>query len=373
MAAPIAFLKRPLVASLIIGLAVAPGLGACTPDASAPGGQIASDDPCTGPRGQLTSIGDYFTQAMVVGAVGGAALGALTGALVSGGDLESTLAGAAVGGVAGAAAGYYSAKSEANSNPTQLVGGVYKDLYTENQQIDRTTTAFRAVRACRTAEADRIRADYRAGRLSADDARAKLADVKKKFEWEVQYAEEVGGKMNERGEQYTYAATEISHFDGRTTPPAPSAASYQVSGPVLSRVASKSTRVRELPSTSSRQIGGLKAGEVVEARVVSGTSGQWMRVRLADGTPGFVSASLLVTADKYRGETTAVASRAEPQVSAPPPQSAGGVVQLAETNQIKQRALADDVSESRSVLSSATFELDQPITMAPGTGHRTPA
>lgn len=373
MARSIAFLKRPLVASLVLGLAVAPGLGACTPDASAPGGQIASNDACSSQRGQLTSIGDYFTQAMVVGAVSGGALGALTGALVSGGDLESTLAGAAVGGVAGAAAGYYSAKAEANSNPAQLVGGVYKDLYSENQQIDRTTTAFRAVRACRTAEADRIRADYRAGRLTADEARAQLADVKKKFEWEIKYAEEVGGKMNERGEQYSYAATEISHFDNRTPPPAARAASYQVAGPVLSRVASKSTRVRELPSTSSRQIGGLKAGEVVEARVVSGTSGQWMRVRLADGTPGFVSASLLVEPGKYRGETQTVASRAEPQASAPPPQSAGGVVQLAETNQIKQRALSDDVSESRSVLSSATFELDQPITLAPSGEDRSAA
>lgn len=373
MSLSVALMKRPLVAGLILGLAVAPGLAACTPDASAPGGQIASDDACGSQRSQLTSIGDYFTQAMIVGAVSGAALGALTGALVSGGDLESTLAGAAIGGVGGAAAGYYSAKAEANSDRGSLVGGVYKDLYSENQQIDRTTTAFRAVRACRTAEAERIRADYRAGRMTADEARAKLADVKSKFEWEVKYAEEVGGKMNERGEQYSYAATEISHFDASTRPPVATAATYQVSGPVLRLVASKSTRVRELPGTSSRQIGGLKAGETVEARAVSGASGQWMRIRLADGTPGFVSASLLVSPDKYKGNATAVASRPDVQTSAPPPQSAGGVVQLAETNQIKQKALADDVSESRSVLSSATFELDQPITLMPGAGDRSPA
>lgn len=371
MSAPATFFKRRLPAALAIGLLVGPGLVACGPDYSAPGGQIAANDPCTSQRGQLTSIGDYFNQAMIEGAVAGAALGALTGALLSGGDLESTLAGAAVGGVAGAAAGYYTAKQEANSDRTVLVGGVYKDLYSENQQIDRTTAAFRAVRACRTAEANSIRADYRAGRITADDARAKLADVKNKFEWEVKYAEDIGGKMNERGEEYTYAATEISQFDSRTRPPATRAAtSYQVTGPIKELVASKSTRVRELPSTDSRQIGGLKAGEVVEAREVTGTNGKWMRIRLADGTPGFISASLLVTADKYRGETKTVASRAEPQTAAPPPQSAGGVVQLAETNQIKQRALQDDVSESRTMLSSTTFELDQPISFGPLRRHR---
>ncbi|MDD3446488.1 MAG: hypothetical protein PHS60_13825, partial [Zavarzinia sp.] len=273
MSAKAKFLKHRLPAVLAISLLVAPGLGACVPDASAPGGQIAADDPCSSQRGQLTSIGDYFNRAMIEGAVAGAALGALTGALISGGDLESTLAGAAIGGVAGAATGYYSAKAEANTDRTVLVGGVYKDLYSENQQIDRTTSAFRAVRACRTAEANSIRARYKAGTITADDARAQLADVKQKFEWEVQYAEEVGGKMNERGEQYTYAATEISHFDGRTRAPAtPAAQSYQVTGPIKRLVASKSTRVRELPTTGSRQIGGLTPGETVEAREVTGTS-----------------------------------------------------------------------------------------------------
>ncbi|MFA5121685.1 SH3 domain-containing protein [Zavarzinia sp.] len=367
MSARAVSLKKHLPAVFAIGLLVAPGIAACVPDSSAPGGTIAANDPCSSQRSQLTAIGDYFNQAMIEGAVAGAALGALGGALI-GGDWQSAAIGAGVGAVGGAVAGYYSAKAEANTDRTQLVGGVYKDLYSENQQIDRTTAAFRGVRACRTAEANGIRADYKAGRISADEARGRLAAVKTKFEWEVQYAEEVGGKMNERGQEYTYAATEISHFEPGTRTPTTAAASganYQVTGPVLTRVASKSTRVRELPSTSSRQIGGLKAGEIVEAREVTGVSGGWMRVRLADGTPGFVSASLLVTQDRYRGDTAAVASRAEPQTAAPPPQSAGGVVQLAETNQIKQRALADDVSESRTMLSSTTFELDQPLTLAP--------
>jgi outer membrane lipoprotein SlyB len=356
--------KRRLPALLAMSLLLGPSLAACVPDSSAPGGQIAANDPCSSQRGQLTAIGDYFNQAMIEGAIGGAVLGGLTGLLI-GGDAQSAAIGAGVGAVAGAAAGYYTAKAEANTDRTVLVQGVYKDLATENSQIDRTTSAFRAVRACRTAEAQRIRADYKAGRINADQARAQLAEVKAKFEWEVSYAESVSTKMEERGSEYTYAATEISSFDPRARAPAPVASSYQVTGPIRELVANKSTRVRELPSTSSRQIGGLKAGEVVEAREVTGTSGNWMRIRLADGTPGFVSASLLVTQDKYRGDTKAVASRAEPVAAAPPAQSASGVVQLAETNAIKQRALADDTAESRTMLSSTTFELDQPITMDP--------
>lgn len=372
MSATAAQKNRRLPALLAMGILVGPALAGCVPDSSAPGGQIASNDPCSSQRSQLTSIGDYFEQSMIEGALIGGIVGGL-GGLAIGGDAQSAAIGAGVGAVAGAAAGYYSAKAEANQDRTVLVRDVYKDLSTENTQIDRTTAAFRSVRACRTAEAGRIRADYAAGRITADQAKAQLADVKKKFEWEIAYAEEVSTKMDDRGDEYTYAATEISHFDARTKPPAATATSYQVSGPIRELVASKSTRVRELPSTSSRQIGGLKAGEVVEVRDVTGVDGKWLRVRLADGTPGFVSASLLVAKDKYRGDTQAVASRAEPTTAAPPPQTAGGVVQLAETNAIKQRALADDAAESRAMLSSTTFELEQPITMDPTKNIRTTA
>jgi len=320
------------------------------------GFNVASDDACAAERTELKSYQDFFFRSMVEGAVAGAVVGGLAGALI-GGNTSSALIGAGAGAVAGGVGGYFLAKQKATSDRTVLTQSVYKDVSAENAQIDNVTASFRKLRDCRFRSAEAVKNDFAAGKLSREDAQKKLAKTRDLFQEDITFAESLGAKMNQRGAEYQNASDEMVKLDpsAKQTLAAREAAAGGAASVIY--VANEAARVRAEPSTSSKQIAALAPDEAVTpVGAVAGKS-TWMHVQLKDGRSGYVASRLL------RQEGTAAPVR-KVASAAPPPTDVAGVAQLTETNQLKRKALNDDVEQAK-VASSSAFELDGKISRVP--------
>ena len=346
---------------------------------------ISSDDPCAGNRQELKGVQDYFFQSIVEGAVADAVAGGLAGALI-GRDAKSALIGAGAGAVAGGIGGYFVAKQRVNSDRTQLVSSVYGDLTNENRQIDNTSGIYRRLSQCRFQAAEAIKADFRAGRISHDDAVARLNKQRAWFDQDTQFAESLGAKMSERGNEYAFASNELIKDDPnakRTLSLRQAAAAQSAGGgPAVSAAirANQTARLRENPSASGRQVGSVQAGE--EVTPIGPTTGEWTQVRTASGISGYVATRLLSdetgkalagparaahpprTQQATRQPTPAPAPPAAPAPAAPPPNDVAGVAQLTESNQLKRKAFTDQLAESK-VASANAFDLEGKVSVVP--------
>jgi hypothetical protein len=248
-----------------------------------------ASDLCRPQRQDLRAYQDYFTRAMFEGAAIGALGGALMGGLI-GGDAKGALIGAGAGAVVGGTVGYYNAKSQANAgNPAALTHSVYQDVSAENTQIDGVAGAFGRLRDCRFRNAQAVKADYAAGKLSQPQAQNELATIRTRFQQDVAFAESLGAKMDARGQEYQSASTELVKLD----PAAQQQAAQQSPAPA--------SPAKQRPSSAQKSV-----------------------------------------------------------AAAPPPDSAAGVAQLTESNQLKRKALADDV-QSAKVAANQQFELEGKI------------
>ncbi len=281
----------------------------------------------------------------------GAAVGGLTGYL-AGGDAKSTLFGAGAGAVTGAVGAYFIAKQKAaNGNPTALADSVYDDLNNENSEIDGVTGTFEKLRDCRLDAARSVKDDLAAHRISRDDAQAKL---KKIHDWlieDIDFADALGAKMNERGAAYADASDKLSESEPsakRTLHTRQRTAGRSGSAGAGELVASAAARVREGPSTSSRQIASLAPGGAVATLGGGDTPEGWTHVRLGDGRSGYIASRLLHEAG---------AGAAGP----PPPKDVAGVAQLTESNQLKRKALTEDVADAKSDANGSAFQLSGSI------------
>jgi hypothetical protein len=169
-------------------------------------------DTCAAERTALRGAQDYYTQAVVKGAVVGGVVGALTGWL-AGESGKSTALGAAAGAVAGGIGGYYLAKRETARDAASLSGAVLQDVVRENEEIDRATLSFARLRECRFATARQVKADYAARRIDRATAAAQLDALSRRFAEDVTLAEAVGAKMGERSREFQYASDEILKED----------------------------------------------------------------------------------------------------------------------------------------------------------------
>jgi hypothetical protein len=260
--------------------------------------QIASDDPCGAARQQLKSIEDYFLQSAAAGAVGGALLGALAGGLI-GGDAKGAAIGAVAGAAAGGLGGYFLAKSNANAgDPTKTAQAISGDITTDNAQLDRVSTAFRGARDCRFNAAERVKADFRAGRVDRAAAQAQLARQRALFNEDVEFARGLGSKFEERGTEFRFA-------------------SDQLVGPTPA---------------------------------------------VAQATP--TPAPTTTTAP--RPSTPRPAAPARTAAASKPPEIQN-VAQLTESNQVKRKALADDIAGAQTA-AARSFELEGSISRLPAAG-----
>lgn len=206
-------LRLPLMLLLCVALIL--------PGCANTGGE--GDDPsdvCRAERVALRNTGENFTKDIVEGAAIGAVAGGLLG-LAAGGNLRSAAIGAAAGGVAGAIGGYWRARQKQYADQAQLYQAIYSDVTTENQNIDNTQIAFNHLVACRNTQAARIRADFRAGRISRDLAATAMADVRAHADSDLRLAREISGHIQQRSQDFSYAGREVRTTVYSSSPSSP--------------------------------------------------------------------------------------------------------------------------------------------------------
>jgi hypothetical protein len=312
---------------------------------------VASDDDCGQYRTQLKGYQSYFFASMMEGAAMGAVLGGLAGYAI-GGNATGALVGAGTGAVIGGVGGYYAAKAKANSSPGALTASVYSDLSNENRQIDGVSGTFRNLKDCRIRSAAQVKRDYRAKRIDQQTAAAKLTKEKEWMLEDISFAESLGAKMNDRGAEYANASDQINKAGGGGgSAPPPQAPSGGGGGSGI--VAREAARVRSEPSTTAAQVTSLSPGEGVT--VIDENTPEWTHIRLRDGREGFVASRLLGSPSSVRTASS----------GPPPAQNASGVQQLTQSNQLKRKALGDDVTEAKTAANGNTFELSGGISRIP--------
>lgn len=178
-------------------------------------GDVAQDV-CYAEHRELANSQNYFAEEIVKGAVTGAILGGLSGAILSGGRGGAIAAGAATGAVAGGSMAYWQARQRDARDRFALARTIHGDLVREIGEIDRVSTTFAKVRACRTHHAALVKADFKAGRLSREQAKAKLHALWQQYQSDIEVAESISGKMAERGAGYRSASDELTKMDGGT-------------------------------------------------------------------------------------------------------------------------------------------------------------
>lgn len=223
-----------------------------------------SDDPsdiCLPERTALRSTGNFFAKDIIEGAAIGAIGGAIVGGLLGGG--RGALAGALAGGVAGAAGGYLRARAQQAQGEAQLYRTVYSDIDRENLAIDKTQYAFNKLVACRNTEASRIRADYRAGRISRAQAEAAMGRVRALAESDLRLARSISEHIQQRSNDYSTASQELER-------------GYQAPGagprPTARRPARPPQAVRQVEAASSTNLAKRDQFQQSIARAQANTS-----------------------------------------------------------------------------------------------------
>lgn len=203
MTSPLAAARICLVASSMTLM-----LPGCTTQSSRIGADDGSDV-CHRQRVTLDSTGNYFGEDIVKGAAAGAVGGALAGLLI-GGNARSALIGAAAGGVLGAAGGYWSARSQQNQDQASLYRTVSSDIERDNAMIDKTQLAFNQLTDCRQQEANRIKTDYRLGRLARPQAEALMTDVRRRSSDDLVIARATDKRIQGRSADFQFANEQVN-------------------------------------------------------------------------------------------------------------------------------------------------------------------
>jgi len=182
--------------------------GAITGDAEI---KVDPDDPCGQQRVALGDSRRYFLKSIISGALIGAAVGAGVGLLAGGGQMvgQAAAAGALVGGMAAGAM----AKHQENADAQAMQASLGSEVLSEYQEIDKATQSFITLRDCRFNAAHIVKSDYRAKRITRDEAQQKLNRLNTWFDDDLVIAEEIGVKMSERAKQYSVKSDELISTD----------------------------------------------------------------------------------------------------------------------------------------------------------------
>lgn len=235
--------NKSLPLSAVSVMAASLLLSACqTAAPSQYGAGDAAQDMCYAEHRELANSQNFFAEEMIKGAVTGAILGGLTGAIMSGGKGGAIAAGAASGAVAGGSMAYWQARQKDARDRYALAASIHGDLVRELQEMDRVSTTFAKVRACRTHHAQRIKADIRAGRISREQGQAQLRTLWLQYQSDIQVAESISGKMAERGASYRTASDELIKMEGGTPAPATTTTSSSTSGSSTKKTSSSSSK-----------------------------------------------------------------------------------------------------------------------------------
>lgn len=261
-------------------------------------GRIGADDGrdvCRQYLVALDSTGDYYAEDILQGAAVGALGGALVGGLATG-RWQGALIGAAVGGATGAAVGYYSALQRQARDQAGIFAQMSSDLTRENAQLDRTQVAFDQLSDCRLRTAATVRDAYKAGRLSREVAQAQLAEIRSRFQGDIQVAQRINQSITGRGAQFDTA------FDN-ALPGGKAAVVASNARPAQVRLAPRrAVAVKFRPDAGSAEVAQINAREVVATR--PGPPG-YVQVETASGVRGYAPADAFPAAP--RGQRVAAA------------------------------------------------------------------
>ncbi|WP_439577656.1 YMGG-like glycine zipper-containing protein [Elioraea sp.] len=249
--------------------------------------RIGPDDPADTCRQYvvaLDSTGNFFAEDMIKGALIGAVGGAVLGGLFGGGRGSAIAIGAATGAAAGAATGYIYALQQQSRDQAVLAGRVSTDLSKENAEIDRTQLAFDQLSDCRFRQAQAVRADVAAGRLTRDQGQARLAQLRGWWNRDIALARQINEKMATRGAEYETAAETLS-------PGTKDVIAQQKAAPPPRRaVVRRATPVLLRPDPAAPQVAALGAREQV---TVARSQGSYALVETSAGARGYAPAGTL--------------------------------------------------------------------------------
>ncbi|HVJ52718.1 MAG TPA: SH3 domain-containing protein [Aliidongia sp.] len=292
-------------------------------------------------------------QGALLGALAGAALGAAGAAATGGNAGKGALIGGGVGLVAGGAAGYFNARAKENADRSALAGSISSDITKAAGEIDRTSTTFAAVRQCRFAASDRIKAAYKAGALSREQAATQLGDQKRRLDDEIALARQFGSKMAEQDQSFRFASDQLVKDDPQAQQYMAARQAQIASAGGEDYVATAAVNVRASPSAGGPKVGALYKGQHVQLSDEP-APGDWRKVALDDGTTGYVSMQYLTSA------ANAAAAPATP-APRPPVNTANRNVQVAvgATETIPEKRVAyDHAVDDAANQSNLAFNLD---------------
>lgn len=245
-------------------------------------GRIGADDGTDSCRRQLVALdstGNFFAEDIIKGAAVGAVAGGLLGGLASG-SWRGAAIGAAAGAVAGAATGYWVAVQQQQRDQAGMFTQVKGDLVRENAELDRTQIAFDNLTDCRFGQARQVRADYQAGRISRDQAQARMSLIRTRYDRDLQLARTINGQIAGRQEQFSEAANNLS--------PGTKDAILRAKPAPRRAVLASATSLKVAPGGGGGELTQLSARQAV---TVKGQRDGYALVETADGKEGFVPVS----------------------------------------------------------------------------------
>ena len=211
--------QRTYRLATVVGLVLL--LSACSNlRVSDPTGMFGSDrlvpqagDPCASERAAFSSSQSYFGANLVSDTMMGSMKSVasnLAGRIGSGSTTNLTR-GLGPTAFRGAQAGYLSSIAKRSSgNEAEMVQQMSSDLRRENEQVDKLHGSFERLQSCRFQQAGLIKTRARSGRLMPDEAREELGVERRLFDEELAKARQSGSNMENRDEQFQYAAQELN-------------------------------------------------------------------------------------------------------------------------------------------------------------------
>lgn len=307
-------------------------------------GRLGGDDgsdPCRAQLVALDSTGNFFAEDIIrgaaMGAVGGAILGGVLAAATGrrGGDILGGAAIGALGGaVVGGTSGYLASRQRQAGDQASLDRAIAGDLATENASLDRTQIAFNQLMDCRFAAASRVRADWRAGRLTQPQAEAQLASVRAATQRDVQLAQSINQRIGQRGAEFDTAFDSVA--------PGVKEQAQRANQASLAVETQAAVPLKLRPDAAAPQVAQIAPRERVTIRPASG--GQVL-VEGASGVRGYAPASAFPEARTLPARP-AVATGNE-----------GDVRSLAASNVARRDNFSESVATAQQLADGRGFEL----------------
>lgn len=287
-------------------------------------------DICYLARTQLRETEHYYAKSVAEGAVVGGLIGAGSGAIISAVSGGNIGAGALIGGLSGAFAGgvggYYNAKQKDIADQQSLAASVRNDILKSNEEIDRTSLAFAKLRDCRFTAAERVKSDFKAGKMPRDKAVKQLDSLRVQFDQDIKIAQELGMKMGQRLTDFQDANNKILDKD-------PNARAFI-----------------NQEKYNAAQMATVMQPVVEEEPVIRKHKAKKQKIRKAP--------------------PPAVVAVKKPVTTTPKP-VAVEVAHVTETNQVKQKAFVDQIGQAKAQAKAAfslegTVSLNEPATLLCG-------